>query len=500
VIEIDDSSVSAAPFLRLTHANGQVRSRGLPSCRLGQPLDFGRAIPDGVYAEWTLVGSQLVARNDRYGLRPLFFFCEGAEFGISPSLPRLLLEGAPAELDEPALAVFLRTGYYVGEDTAFRAIRALPPGATLAWTAGQLQVTGGLKLPKPRELSRDEAIDAYIPLFREAVRRHLPSDHELVMPLSGGRDSRHILFEAIALGSRPRYCLTVRHHLPRTDADAELASQIAGALGLPHVVLDQTEPRLRAESRKNLLTSFCSDEGTAFLALGDHLAGQSVRVFDGIGGDFLSDGRFVSPRRLELLADGRIAELADDLLWRQPYITNLLADDVAARLRRQVAVARLQAELERHLDAPNPIASYIFATRCRREIATFPFNFYDPGIEVRCPYLDTEVFDFLISLPTAVFVPPSFHADTIRRAFPAYAHIAFESPTLTFDERYAHELRSQLAALDASLDEATPRLLSAKKLRATMMGLARLGRAPAKFTAFVIYALQLERFVDRLPR
>jgi asparagine synthetase B (glutamine-hydrolysing) len=321
------------------------------------------------------------------------------------------------------------------------------------------------------------------------------------MPLSGGRDSRHILLEAVELGARPAFCLTVRHHPPRWDEDADLAAQLAGALGLPHVILDQTEPRLAAELRKNLRTSFGSDEGTAFMAMGEYLAGRARVVFDGIGGDFLSDGRFVNERRLALLESGQVAELADAFLWKRPYVPDLLADAWRPRLSRRVAIARLQAELERHLDAPNPIASYIFRNRCRREIALFSASFYGEGVDVLCPYLDHDVVDFLLSLPVAVFLGGSFHAETVQRAYPAYAHIPFEpqgSPFL-FDERNRQDLLTLTTDLRRYLDERTPTLLSAARLHERLEQHARAGKEPVQFSPQVIYALQLDRFVAELP-
>ena len=503
-----DASVTDAPYLSLRlRPDGQVHVRGAATCQLGQSLDYGHESPDGVFAWWRWDGSALRAANDRYGMQPLFYARDGEGIALSSSLPRLLLEGAPADLDEAALAVFLRTGYFVGEDTAFRAIRALPPNARLEWSGGRLHVSGGLPLPPRQTMTRDEAIDAYIPLFREAVRRRLPAEGpgepELVMPLSGGRDSRHILLELLLLGCRPAFCLTVRHHLPRVDQDAELAARLTEALGLRQVLLDQIEPRLQAEQRKNLKTSFSSDEGTAFLALGDYLEtyrdGRPAIIFDGIAGDFLSDGRFLSEQRLALLEAGRIADLADDLLHRPGHLPDLLRDDVAERLSREVAIARLQAELERHLDAPNPIQSYIFQNRCRREIATFAFTFYSPAVEKRCPYLDHDVVDFLLSLPARVFLPPSFHADAINRAFPAYASIPFEQPVVRRDERYRQELLALFAELDGWLAREPSRLLDAEKVRAWMAAHLAGGRTPALFSAHLIYALQFEQFVRTLP-
>jgi hypothetical protein len=509
-----DPSVTSAPFLHLRHADGQTMARGLATCRLGRPLDFGRAIPDGAFAEWTWDGSTLTVRNDRYGLQPLFYWCQAGELGISPSLPRLLLEGAPTELDEPALSVFIRTGYFVGEDTPFRAIRALPPNATLTWSLGRLTLSGGYPSVEPRTLlgtaatGRDEAIDAYIPLLRDAVRRRLPLAHDLVMPLSGGRDSRHLLFEIVAADARPSECLTVRHHPPRTDDDAVLAGQVAEALRLPHQLLDQTAPRLEAEYRKNVKTGFCSDEGTAFMALGDHLEGRpvshldgrQVAIFDGIGGDFLSDGRFLTPQRQAFAEAGQMPELANVLLWRGPLLPSLLPDDLKARLSRNVAVERLTAEVERHRHAASPVTSYIFWNRCRREIATFPFNFYPPNVSVFCPYLDHEVFDFLISLPASVFMPPSFHAEAIQRAFPDHASIPFESPSVGTDAAATAEVQRLVAELDASLDRQPPRLVSAERARAWLRSYVHRSSVTVPYLSQIMYALTLDRFLaEQVP-
>lgn len=491
-----DPSVGSAPFLSLRYVDGQTEARGLTHCRLGRPLDFGRAIPDGAFAVWEWDGTTLTVRNDRYGLQPVFYWSQEGNLGISSSLPRLLLEGAPADLDEPALAIFIRAGYFVGEDTAFRAIRALPPNATLTWMAGRLSVSGRYPEPPPRStLTRAEAIDAYIPLLRAAVLRRLPLASDLVMPLSGGRDSRHLLFEIVAAGARPGVCLTVRHHPPRTDDDAMLAGQVAGALGLPHRVLEQAEPRIQAEDRKNLRTSFCSDEGTAFMALGDHLGDRPVSVFDGIGGDFLSDGRFLTPQRQALAEAGRMPELANALLWRGPVLPSLLIDDLAARLTRRVAVERLTAEVERHCDAASPVTSYIFWNRCRREIATFPFTFYPPNVAIFCPYLDHDVFDFLISLPAEVFLPPSFHAEAIQRAFPEHAGIPFEAPAVHTDEAATAEVKRLVAELDATLDRQPPRLISAPKARAWLHDFQHTGNVTVTHLSQLMYALGLDRFL-----
>ena len=63
---------------------------------------------------------------------------------------------------------------------------------------------GGFTNPKPQSLSRSAAMDLYAQVFREAVRRRIPDDRRWVLPLSGGQDSRHILFTLGISAACPR--------------------------------------------------------------------------------------------------------------------------------------------------------------------------------------------------------------------------------------------------------------------------------------------------------
>ena len=153
---------------------------------------YRSAIPDGVanhgdpFASWTWDGQSLVIRTDPTGFYPLFYHVRGAEIAISTSLVRLLDEGASRELDDVALAVLLRfTGGMVGEDTPFRAIRLVPPGACLTWSQGQLGGQGSYARAPVTSLSRADAIDAYIDVVHAAIRRRPPVGGTVV-PLSGG--------------------------------------------------------------------------------------------------------------------------------------------------------------------------------------------------------------------------------------------------------------------------------------------------------------------------
>lgn len=415
------------------HAKRQdlnVKTRGTHTCKLGHQIDSGQSLkPDGIFARWVWDGARLVVENDRYGFFPIFYYCKDGEIGVSPSIYRLIKEGAPTELDEAGLAVFLRLGFFIGEDTPYRYIRALPPNSTLEWDGTVKLESGGYTLGKLGfAISRDEAIDNYIGLFRQSIQRRLPPSMHFALPLSGGKDSRHILLELLHQGQRPECCVTIKYYPPRSNEDAEVAAKITHELGLPHVLLDQKESWFKAEYKKNLATNLCADEHAWYLGASDYLSKNFKVVYDGIAGDVLSAGLFVTAKRLELFQAGHTEDIAIDLFQSQneAVLCALLTPAIYARLGRELAITHLQPEIEKHLGSPNPVGSFFFWNRTRREIALIPYGLLGSLPTVFSPYLDHDLFDFLTSLPVAMLADHTFHTDTLLRAYPQYSHIPYQ--------------------------------------------------------------------------
>jgi hypothetical protein len=418
----------------------QLRAKGRLHCSLGHQIDLGQERkPDGIFAQWEWDGARLTAPNDRYGFFPMFYYCRDGEFAISSSIPRLIEAGAPTELDEPALAVFLRLGFFLGEDTPYKHIRALPPDARLTWDGALRLDSPGHAVGVPQaHIARDDAIDIYIDLFRQAITRRLPPSEDFIVPLSGGRDSRHMLFELLRQGRRPQQCLTTQHFPPRANEDARIAVALTRELGLPHVVLEQSASRFQAEYRKNLRTNFCSDEHAWYMVAADHLVRAARPLYDGIGGDVLSAGLFLTPRRLSLFESGNARAIAEELLTaNEALFTRLLPPEFARKLGRELAINHLESELKQHLGRPNPVGSFYFYNRTRREIALVPYGLLGALPTVYAPYLDHDLFDFLAGLPASLLADHAFHTDTIARAYPQYALLPYEDKNIpatdTFD-------------------------------------------------------------------
>lgn len=417
------------PFFRATASSAGVDTLGTEHCLLGDQGAHDRAPEDrlGSWSEWAWDGARLRIRNDRLGFVPLFYAAWDRTIAVSPSLVSLVRQGAPTEVDEPALAAFLRLGFFLGEDTPFTAIRALPPGAVLEWQADGMTLRSRGPVVMPRsELSRSQAIDAYIDLFRAAIRRRLVGDRESVVPLSAGRDSRYILLELCRAGSRPSECVTLLHPPPRRNHDVRVARMLADALGLDHVVLKQNRSRLKGEMEKNLLTHFCADEHTWHLPLVDHLAEGRPLVYDGLAGDTLARPHNFPAAKVETFLAGSVRDQARMLSGPDAYRDRMLVPEQKAKLADPVATGRIERELRRHQDAPNPVGSFYLWNRTRREISLSVFSLLGSVTDVSTPYLDIGVFRHLSSLPHHYLKDDRFRTDVLLRAHPEYAHIPFE--------------------------------------------------------------------------
>lgn len=424
---IDQSSdANSSAYIHLRKENGWVRQSGQATCTLGHKVASGCGVEgeEGVFAEWAWDGRTLNVKNDRLGFHPLYYYCVAGEIAVSPSLVQLLRIGAPRELDETALAVMVRFGQFLGEDTPFTAIRAAPPNATFIWYDGHLTVEGYRTQPKEQALSRKNAVEAYIEAFRDAMRRRPPKG-TCALPLSGGRDSRLILLELARSGHPPDLCMT-RPRLSNNDED--IARKLTAAAGVPLRILPFGRMTFEEHEHKLHRTNFCSLEHDTIWQVRKCLPDTVETIYDGLGGDTPSTTEvFQTPERLKLFRAGRLEELCDGIIGRSDAVTKFLTREAAQRFGYERAKSRFLNELSFHENTPNPVASFFFWNRTRRNLALAPYAVFGHVPQVYSPFLDADVLSLVMSLPAENQLDFHFRDDVISTAFPEYQHVPFAS-------------------------------------------------------------------------
>jgi asparagine synthase (glutamine-hydrolysing) len=419
------------PWIRLQReAVDTFTVSGAVECRVGHRV-AGPGGDDGVFAGWHWNGAHLTIAQDRYGLFPLFAWLTPTACTLATDIADLLAQGAPRTLDTDALSVFLRFGFYLGDDTPFASIRAVPPGARLTWHHAGPRLEGGRPVVLRHSLSREAAVDGFIDLFRLAVERRRPSA-AFTLPLSGGKDSRHILFELMRQGVPPARCATLAHFPPRANADIAIAKALSERAGISHHVIPQRTIRAATEHTKNARTHFCADEHVQWVALADYLIGVTRETYDGLAGDVLSQSTYLTPDLQARFDSGDPARVVDLMLGgsksvnTESALKTLVAPRFLADATLERARTRLRREVVTHMDAPNAIGSFYFWNRTRREIALGPYALMR-DITAYAPYLDADLFDLLAGLPAQLLMDRQLHTDAIAKAYPAFADVPYES-------------------------------------------------------------------------
>src|SRR5262245_50692159 len=149
------------------------------------------------YAIWDGRRRRLVIARDRLGIKPVYYAVKdyGALYFASEIKALIEAEATSPELNYNALADYAANRYTSGEETLFLGVKRLPPGHTLVWRDGRIEIERywDLSFARPDEdLSEAQYVERFSDLFRECVESHLMADVPLGMFLSGGIDSSAI--------------------------------------------------------------------------------------------------------------------------------------------------------------------------------------------------------------------------------------------------------------------------------------------------------------------
>lgn len=437
-----------AAVIHLQMLSGAAVQRGPTDWTSGPdlPANIGR-----LFARWHWDGTLLTAEVDADGFYSLFVYAKGDEVMISHSLLALVAAGADPAPDLRALAVFHRIGVFINDDTPLAHIRTLSPGGMLRWQAGRLTITGGVQIPRAQSITREAAVDGMISLFRQSMQRILAAhDGPLTVPLSGGRDSRHILLEMLHQGRTPRACVTFHHNGAQMNNEALAARAVATRAGVRHDVLGHARPRLADALRTMAMTSLCADEHAQMMPLHDYMLDVGGAGFDGIAGDILTNPDNDAETFYRLAQKGDFTGIARGMTsgharvisrpeWGQgagPLYSPGMDEEVEAYIGAAIA---------QYAHAPDPYQMFWMYHRTRREINFVPQAILSPANLVFCPYLDPDFVRFCLSLPYSVTRDQMLHDDAIARAYPGFADIpfaaGFRAPPMR-SGTLAHQLRS----------------------------------------------------------
>jgi asparagine synthase (glutamine-hydrolysing) len=148
------------------------------------------------FALWDSSRRRLLLARDHAGVKPLYYWTNGAQLYFSSELKSLLkVPEVPREINASALSTYLTLLWLPGSETMLRGIRKLEPGQWLSWEGGQIKTGEWFRLDYTPDDEPDEAqwVESVRTAFLETTSRQMVSDVKLGAFLSGGLDSSSIV-------------------------------------------------------------------------------------------------------------------------------------------------------------------------------------------------------------------------------------------------------------------------------------------------------------------
>lgn len=219
---------------------------------------FGLAI-------WDAKQARLLLARDPFGIKLLYYsFDRGSlYFGSEMRAIRATQAEAP-DIDPVALNLFLRYRYTPSPHTIVKGVQKLAPGTKLAVQKGTYQVSRWYRFrPVPFEPAKrpSEAREELLDLYRRAIKRQLISDVPVGLLLSGGLDSG-LLLALMNLHGRSWPTFTIGYGSASAGDELADASETARRLGSNHTsvtitrsAFEQSLPKIVASLEEPIASS-----------------------------------------------------------------------------------------------------------------------------------------------------------------------------------------------------------------------------------------------------
>ena len=451
-----------------------------------------------------------VAR-DRYGIKPLLYLFDEDKFLFGSEMKAIIEYGIDKEIDPSSLFTYLQLNYIPAPNTIFSSVKKLMPGHYLKVSYKKIETHCYYTIPTSHNTSEslnyDQAKEKLKELLEDSVQRRLISDVPLGAFLSGGVDSSVIT--ALASKHKPDlHTFSIGFRDEKFFDETNYANLVASYFKTDHTVFSLTNNDLLAHI--NDVLDYLDEPFADSSALNVYILSKETRkhatvALSGDGADELLAGynKHAAAHRiinkgwqenllsslipiLKILPQSRSNSFSNKIrqairfaegmkldskerYWqwagfaKEPDAYSLLSESTKQKLDRLEFKNRKEEQLK-----------FISSKETLQEILLTDMSLVLPndmltkvdlmsmanGLEVRVPFLDYRVVDFIFSLPDDFKINHSIRKRILQDAFrELLPRELYNRPKKGFEVPLLKWLRTELKSL--ILDD----LLSEKMIR-----------------------------------
>ena len=385
------------------------------------------------FAIWDRKERTLFAARDRFGKKPFYYVWVGKILVFASEIRALLAwPEIEREVDLNTIHDYLTFGNSVGQRTAFRNIRNLPPAHYWIVKLDKQQSSQPVRYWAPAEVdptmgryNSAALCEEFLCRFDEALKLRLVADVPVGAFLSGGVDSSTVVARAAGMVDRPLKTFSVGFARQGYD-ESEFAQQVADEFATDHhaFVMDETLIETLPELIWNYAEPFSDSSALVATALSHQVSKHVTVALTGDGGDEIFLGYQRYQQFQKNLSGGAIPESVQISPFSVPELSVPLNRDyymrsiatfrdlhkmwgygpalmdqmlVSSSDRMPLVLEDINPELAIDAAARADVATYLpDDLLVKTDIATM-----SASLEARSPFLDHELADWATSLPQA---------------------------------------------------------------------------------------------------
>lgn len=480
--EIDYDS---EPWLSNTDTEVVLRAYGISG-----PNAFRKLRGMFALALWDTQRETLVLARDPLGIKPLYYYATENQFVFASELRALLASGlVPRRLSAAGVDSYLSNGSVEAPLTIIEGVKQLLPGHLLQVTTSETQQVEltDLEFAIPRapsiESNREDAVVHLRHELEESVRLHLVSDVPLGVFLSGGMDSSALVALMSRISKQPPKTFSIVFYEAQFT-EAPFSRAVAERFNTDHSEIRLSEDRL-LEILPDAIGAIDQPtmDGINTFVVSSAVKSKGITVaLSGLGGDELFAGYPSFRRALRVEAMSRLSKrvlraaagvgqfavngsVQRHKFWQLANSEGTPED--VYRISRQLfstdSMKRITGrDGDLHMRNGNCHDGDIVNTISRLELNGYMTNTLlrdtdamsmAHSLEVRVPFVDVKVVDYVLSLPGEWKAPrqggpkpllADALADLLPREFLNRPKMGF---TLPFEKWLQGKLRGEVGAV-----------------------------------------------------
>jgi asparagine synthase (glutamine-hydrolysing) len=412
----------------------------------------------------------LFLARDRYGIKPLLYLFDDDKFLFASEMKSILQYGIEKSLDYSSLYTYLQLNYIPAPDTILSNVKKLLPGHYLTVARQKINIHQYYQIPYDRQsaeqnkITYTQAKERTKQLLEASVQRRLVSDVPLGAFLSGGIDSS--IITGLASKHKPDlHTFSIGFKDEKFFDETHYAKLVAKHFKTNHTVFSLTNNDLYAHVNSildYLDEPFADSSAIAVYILSKETRKHATVALSGDGADEMLAGYNKHAAFNRIINGGFKESLVSSLspLWKIfPQSRNNPLANKARQLSRFSAGMKLSSKdrywqwagyankeetlLMLHPDLRINMWLKDFFPRRRAILQNLPdkenlndilhldMNFVLPndmltkvdlmsmanGLEVRSPFLDYELVDFIFSLPADFKIKNGIRKRVVKDAF-----------------------------------------------------------------------------------